>query len=68
LTLKSLIYKPNFKLIAKALITKTIRLSMFVHKLLITHKTIFKTILIINKFMTFSKVIKALKAVYKDLY
>jgi hypothetical protein len=46
LTLKSLIYKPNFKLITEALITKTTRLSMFACELLVTHKTIFKTVLI----------------------
>jgi hypothetical protein len=46
LLLKSLIYKPNFKLIIKALITKTIRLSMFACELLTIYKTIFKTVLI----------------------
>jgi hypothetical protein len=46
LTLKSLIYKLNSKLITKALIIKTIRLSMFAYELLVTHKTIFKTVLI----------------------
>jgi hypothetical protein len=45
---KSLIYKPNSKLITKALITKTIRLSMFAYKLLATYKITFKTILIIT--------------------
>jgi hypothetical protein len=58
LTLKSLIYKLNSKLIIKALITKTTRLSMFACELLTTHETIFKTVLIIISLWPLAKLLR----------
>jgi hypothetical protein len=58
LILKSLIYKPNSKLITKALITKTTKLSTFAYKPLTIHKTIFKTILIIISLRLLAKLLR----------